>query len=65
MMKAQRPDVRAGITEGYIPKLHVILTIRPLFGGETPLIHGIGNVEKRIDGLEELSIGPHMTDGAQ
>ena len=62
---AQRPDVRAGITEGHIPKLHIILTIRPLFGGEAPLIHGIGNVQKCIDGLEKFSIGLHMTDGAQ
>ena len=60
---AERVLIGAGIAEGHVPKLHMILVIGALFRRERPLIHRIGNIKKFHHQLEIRHVVAHIAQG--
>ena len=61
----QRPGVAARIPEGHIPELHLILPVRPFFGGQAALVHGVGQVQKLKGQPQEHPVGPDVAQRLQ
>ena len=61
----QRPGIAARIPEGHIPELHLILPVRPFFGGQAALVHGVGQVQKLEGQPQEYPVGPDVAQRLQ
>jgi len=61
---AQSITVTAGISEGHVPEFHLILTVRAFLCGEAALVHGVGNVQESIGGLQKGHIGLHFSNAS-
>ena len=50
----------AGVAEGHVPELDVILPVRALLRGEAPLVHAVGDVQKFEEPLQEGAVAPDI-----
>ena len=56
----QGPGIRAGVLEGHVPELDLVLPVGALLGGEAALVHVVGDVQKVVGELEVFRVGPQV-----
>ena len=54
----QGPGAAAGVSEGDVLKLHLVLPVGALLGGQAALVHLVGDVEELVDVPHEGDVAP-------
>ena len=53
----QRPVLPAGVAEGHVAELHLVLPVGALLRGQAALIHGVGDIQELEGGIQKFRIG--------
>ena len=55
----------AGIAEGYVPEFNLILAVGAFLHSEATLIHGVGDIQKGKEGIQEGRVIHHGPKGGK